>query len=62
VPTIPAVVDSIASVESLLAPSPADAVAAEVRAGLTSDPKTLSPWLFYDEEGSRLFEQITELP
>jgi dimethylhistidine N-methyltransferase len=48
--------------ESLLTPSVADAVAAEVRAGLTSTPKTLSPWLFYDEKGSRLFEQITELP
>jgi dimethylhistidine N-methyltransferase len=48
--------------ESMLAPSPADAVAAEVRSGLTSTPKTLSPWLFYDEEGSHLFEQITELP
>ncbi|HEY0786850.1 MAG TPA: L-histidine N(alpha)-methyltransferase, partial [Acidobacteriaceae bacterium] len=30
--------------------------------GLTSEPKTLSPWLFYDEQGSRLFEQITTLP
>ena len=25
-------------------------------------PKTLAPWLFYDEAGSHLFEQITELP
>ncbi len=24
--------------------------------------KTLSPWLFYDERGSELFEQITQLP
>lgn len=38
------------------------AVAAEARAGLTSRPRTLSPWLFYDEAGSQLFEQITELP
>lgn len=38
------------------------AVAAEVRRGLTSTPKTLAPWLFYDEAGSRLFEQITALP
>ena len=37
-------------------------VGAEVFAGLTARPKTLSPWLFYDEEGSRLFEAITELP
>lgn len=37
-------------------------VGAEVYIGLTSRPKTLSPWLFYDAEGSRLFEEITELP
>ena len=34
----------------------------EVRSGLKASPKTLSPWLFYDERGSDLFEQITELP
>ncbi len=33
-----------------------------VRNGLSSRPKTLPPWLFYDEAGSELFEQITELP
>ena len=38
------------------------AVAREAKAGLTTTPKTLSPWLFYDEEGSHLFEAITELP
>jgi dimethylhistidine N-methyltransferase len=38
------------------------AIAAEVRAGLASQPKVLSPWLFYDLTGSDLFEQITELP
>jgi L-histidine Nalpha-methyltransferase len=38
------------------------AIAQEVRSGLSATPKTLSPWLFYDEAGSRLFEQITELP
>ena len=37
-------------------------VGAEVYRGLTAMPKTLSPWLFYDEAGSRLFEAITELP
>ena len=42
-----------------LASSP---VAVEVLNGLTERPKTLSPWLFYDEAGSRLFEAITELP
>jgi dimethylhistidine N-methyltransferase len=40
----------------------ANAVAAEARKGLTGHPKTLAPWLFYDEAGSYLFEQITELP
>ena len=37
-------------------------IAVEVFTGLTGEPKTLSPWLFYDEAGSRLFEEITELP
>ena len=37
-------------------------IGSEVYRGLTAKPKTLSPWLFYDEEGSRLFEAITELP
>ncbi len=35
---------------------------AEVLRGLSSRPRSLSPWLFYDEEGSLLFEQITQLP
>jgi len=34
----------------------------EVRRGLTASPKALPPLLFYDEEGSRLYERITELP
>ena len=42
--------------------STTEAVAREARAGLSATPKTLSPWLFYDEVGSHLFEQITELP
>src|ERR1700749_2773586 len=37
-------------------------VAIEVLNGLTERPKTLSPWLFYDQKGSQLFEEITELP
>ncbi len=37
-------------------------VAAAVRDGLRSLPKRLPPWLFYDEAGSRLFDEITELP
>jgi len=34
---------------------------ADVYHGLTAPRKSLSPWLFYDAEGSRLFERITEL-
>src|SRR6201996_6179388 len=37
-------------------------VAVEVLNGLTDHPKGLSPWLFYDQAGSQLFEEITELP
>jgi L-histidine Nalpha-methyltransferase len=39
-----------------------EAVLEEALTGLTSTPKTLSPWLFYDERGSQLFEAITALP
>src|SRR6185437_2270726 len=39
-----------------------EAVLTEALAGLSSIPKTLPPWLFYDEAGSALFEKITELP
>jgi L-histidine N-alpha-methyltransferase len=34
----------------------------EVRVGLTSSPKELSPKWFYDERGSALFDEITRLP
>jgi L-histidine Nalpha-methyltransferase len=44
---------------SAIASSP---IAVEVMTGLTERPKTLSPWLFYDDAGSQLFEEITELP
>jgi L-histidine Nalpha-methyltransferase len=36
-------------------------VATAVREGLTSRPKRLPAWLFYDHAGSRLFDAITEL-
>ena len=39
-----------------------DPIAATARLGLNSPQKTLPPWLFYDETGSHLFEQITALP
>jgi L-histidine N-alpha-methyltransferase len=38
------------------------AVAAAVRRGLTSRPKSLPPFLLYDDVGSGLYEQITALP
>ena len=45
------------------APTPAaDYMALAVRQGLTARPKWLPPWLFYDDEGSRLFDEITRLP
>jgi L-histidine N-alpha-methyltransferase len=39
-----------------------DAFAMAVRSGLGSEPKTLPCRYFYDDEGSRLFERICELP
>jgi dimethylhistidine N-methyltransferase len=40
----------------------ATAVADDVRRGLAATPKSLPPYLFYDAEGSALYEQITDLP
>lgn len=40
----------------------AQALAADVREGLTSSPKTLPPKYFYDATGSELFDEITRLP
>jgi L-histidine N-alpha-methyltransferase len=40
----------------------AAALREDVRAGLTSDPKTLPPKWFYDDRGSDLFDEITRLP
>jgi L-histidine N-alpha-methyltransferase len=39
-----------------------DVLTHEVRRGLITRPRSLSPWMFYDAEGSRLFERITTLP
>jgi L-histidine N-alpha-methyltransferase len=39
-----------------------DALEADVRAGLTAQPKTLPPKYFYDDYGSKLFDDITRLP
>jgi L-histidine Nalpha-methyltransferase len=39
-----------------------EAVATAVREGLCRARKRLPPWLFYDDQGSALFEDITRLP
>jgi L-histidine N-alpha-methyltransferase len=39
-----------------------DELRADVRAGLTAQPKTLPPKYFYDARGSQLFDEITRLP
>src|SRR6478672_9413807 len=39
-----------------------DQFAADVLAGLLSTPKQLSSKYFYDDEGSRLFQEIMKLP
>ena len=49
-------------VECLAAVDVCQALAREVRRGLIARPRSLSPWMFYDAEGSRLFELITALP
>jgi len=40
----------------------ADALAADVRDGLVRAPKELPPKWFYDDRGSKLFDDITRLP
>src|SRR5262245_9010875 len=52
---------SAPSLPALLLPESA-AVAAAVADGLRAPPRRLPPWLFYDAEGSALFERITRLP
>ena len=37
------------------------ALSADVRSGLTADPKVLPPKWFYDQRGSELFDEITRL-
>ena len=49
-------------IESTATADTRHALTQEVRRGLTSRPRSLSPWMFYDAEGSRLFERITTLP
>jgi dimethylhistidine N-methyltransferase len=51
-----------AAASPAVAPQLDERMSAAVREGLTSRPKRLPAWLFYDDEGSRLFDAITELP
>src|SRR5213080_1315375 len=43
-------------------PAAAADMAAEVRAALAGDPPSLPCKYFYDDRGSRLFQEITRLP
>lgn len=51
-PEVPLFIDAV---------SPTESIQDDVIAGLGRSPKTLPPKLFYDEEGSRLFDAICEL-
>ena len=53
---------SAAEITNIAAAAETDGIAEAVREGLGARPYTLPAWLFYDERGSALFEQITELP
>jgi L-histidine N-alpha-methyltransferase len=48
--------------ENVAAAEARQALASEVRRGLVERPRSLSPWMLYDAEGSRLFERITTVP
>jgi dimethylhistidine N-methyltransferase len=45
-----------------ISPEVSEQIAPAVSEGLMSNPKWLPSWLFYDATGSKLFDQITELP
>lgn len=53
------------AIASVIEPDEVGPLLDEVRRGLlvpAGAQKSLAPWIFYDDEGSRLFEAITELP
>jgi L-histidine N-alpha-methyltransferase len=58
----PSLTDGIAIDVHLPEGGPLSGIAADVRMGLSAPFKELPPKYFYDERGSRLFEEITELP
>lgn len=53
---------SLGNSSAVLSTAQQSPLAAEVQRGFAAQPKSLSPWLFYDQRGSQLFEQITQLP
>src|SRR6478752_1477483 len=54
---------ALITVDVLMGPTDLDdALRADVRRGLTADPKELPPKWFYDDHGCDLFDQITRLP
>ena len=54
--------DVLGETPSYTVPRSRQQMVRDVREGLTSTPKQLSPKYFYDERGSELFEEITQLP
>lgn len=46
----------------VLLDSSCSTIADIVREGLSASPRRLPPWLFYDHDGSALFDRITQLP
>lgn len=54
--------DPACEFERLTPPDTREALRRGVRRGLLACPRSLSPWMFYDREGSRLFERITQQP
>ncbi len=55
-------VTSVLDLTTAQLPTRYAAEASAVLAGLSAKRKHLPPWLFYDADGSRLFEEITRLP
>src|SRR3954454_25154256 len=54
--------ESTIEIDSYVDGSALDFMAADVREGLTREPRERPPKYFYDERGSGLFDRITELP
>ena len=61
-PDSPLQLSTLTESSALAAVAVDERTAAAARAGLEARPRRLPAWLFYDDEGSRLFERITELP